>query len=135
MDKISKEARSKNMTSIRSKNTQPELIIRRKLHKLGFRYRVHYPLVGKPDIVFPSKKIAIFVNGCFWHGHGCKNDHTPKTNGKYWSSKITVNKKRDRAIKKTLTKLNWKVLTIWECKIEINHAVIQKELQCYSLRS
>jgi len=116
MDKISKETRSKNMASIKSKDTQPELIVRRKLHKLGLRYRLHYPLVGKPDIVFPSKKIAIFVHGCFWHGHGCKNDHIPKTNNKYWSSKINTNKMRDMTVKKRLTKLGWKILIVWECK-------------------
>ena len=123
MDEISKEARSKNMASIKSKDTRPELIVRRKLHKLGFRYRVHYPIVGKPDIVFPSKKIAIFVHGCFWHGHGCRNDHISKTNSKYWNSKIETNRKRDMVVKKELLNLGWQVVIIWECKIKIDHKI------------
>lgn len=104
------------MSSIRGKNTKPELIIRKKLYELGFRFRIHYPLVGRPDIVFPSRKVAIFVHGCFWHGHGCKNDHIPKINNKYWVSKIKKNKARDAKVRNYLTKSGWKVLVIWECE-------------------
>lgn len=120
MDKINREARSKNMAMIGSKNTKPELIVRKEFRKLGLRYRIHYPLLGKPDIVFPSKKVSVFVHGCFWHGHGCKNDHIPKSNKKFWYSKIETNKRRDISTRKSLTKSGWKVIVIWECEIEIN---------------
>jgi DNA mismatch endonuclease (patch repair protein) len=116
MDKITTEARSRNMARIRAKNTDPELKIRRLLYSQGFRYRIHHPLKGKPDIVFPKKKIAIFVNGCFWHGHGCKVDHVSKSNPAYWTDKIARNKERDKEVYKFLTKEGWKVITIWECE-------------------
>jgi DNA mismatch endonuclease, patch repair protein len=98
MDKVSKETRSRNMSLIRAKNTKPELLVRKALHKLGLRYRIHYPLLGKPDIAFPSKKLTIFIHGCFWHGHGCKFDHKPKSNKLFWSSKII--KKQGKGFKK-----------------------------------
>lgn len=117
MDKVSKEVRSRNMSLIRTKNTQPELLIRKELYKLGLRYRIHYSLPGKPDIVFPSKKLAIFVQGCFWHGHGCKVDHIPRSNKKFWFTKIINNKMRDIKNSEKLNKLGWKIITTWECEI------------------
>lgn len=117
MDKINSEARSRNMSRIRSKNTDPEIKLRKHLYSQGYRYRIHYSLQGKPDIVFPKQKIAIFVHGCYWHGHGCKVDHIPKSNTEFWNNKITKNKERDKVTKKVLTKSGWKVLIIWECKI------------------
>ncbi len=117
MDKISKETRSRNMSLIRAKNTQPELLIRKELYKLGLRYRIHYSLPGKPDITFLSKKLAIFVHGCFWHGHGCKVDHIPGSNKKFWSTKIINNKERDIKNSEELNKLGWKIITAWECEI------------------
>lgn len=105
------------MSLIRSKNTQPELLVRKALYKLGFRYRIHYLLQGKPDIVFPAKKIVIFIQGCFWHGHGCKVDHTPKTNKKFWLTKITDNKKRDIKNSTALNGQGWKIITVWECEV------------------
>lgn len=120
MDKISAKARSKNMSRIKSKNTKPELILRKYLYGLGKRYRLHYPLPGKPDITFPSKKIAVFVNGCFWHGHGCKVDHLPKSNTKFWTEKIIKNKERDFKVKNKLKKLGWKVIVVWECELTNN---------------
>ncbi len=117
MDTISKEKRSVNMSKISSKNTKPEILVRKFFTKKGLRYRVHYNLPGKPDIVFPSKKIAIFVNGCFWHGHNCKNAHIPKTNVSFWKNKITKNKKRDMLILRKLKALGWTVKTFWECNI------------------
>lgn len=118
MDKITTEARSRNMSKIKAKDTLPELKIRKLLYSKGYRYRIHYPLKGKPDIVFPKKKIAVFVNGCFWHGHGCKVDHIPKTNSSYWNRKIAKNKKRDIQINGFLKALGWNVITLWECEIE-----------------
>lgn len=117
MDKINSEARSRNMSRIKSKNTDPELKLRRHLYSQGYRYRIHCSLKGKPDIVFPKQKIVIFVHGCYWHGHGCKVDHIPKSNTEFWNNKIAKNKERDKVTKKVLTKSGWKVLTIWECKI------------------
>ena len=120
MDKITKDARSQNMAKIRSKNTKPELLLRRALFANGLRYRLHYRISGKPDIVFPGKKVAIFVNGCFWHGHSCPEGHTPKTNKKFWVNKIEVNQARDKRNVAQLRKAGWKVLTLWECGIEKN---------------
>jgi len=120
MDKISPEKRSRNMSHIRAKDTKPELLVRKALFKQGLRYKIHYHLPGKPDIVFPSKKIVIFIHGCFWHGHKCKLDHSPKTNKYFWMKKITNNILRDKSTFATLNKLGWKVIIIWECDIE-NH--------------
>lgn len=108
------------MSAIRSKNTKPEILVRKELYKLGLRFRIHSKLPGKPDIVFLRKRVAIFVNGCFWHGHGCKLDHNPKTNVKFWSTKIEKNKIRDKNVAKELKSLGWEILTIWECDIEMN---------------
>lgn len=120
MDRITRENRSKNMSKIRSKNTKPELLIRKVLSKKGFRYRLNYKLPGKPDIVFLASKVAIFVNGCFWHGHNCKEGHIPKTNIEFWSKKILNNKSRDKNNIMLLRKKGWKVVLIWECDSEKN---------------
>ena len=107
------------MSKIRSKDTKPELTLRKALFARGFRYRVndsHLP--GKPDIVLPKYKTVIFVNGCFWHGHeGCKHASTPKTNIKFWTDKINSNIERDKINSLKLTDLGWNVLTVWECEI------------------
>src|SRR3989344_1575669 len=95
MDKIDAATRSRNMARIKAKNTKPELLLRKLLFSSGYRYRLHYRLKGKPDIVFPKKKVAIFVNGCFWHGHGCKVDHISKSNTDFWIQKIDKNRNRD----------------------------------------
>jgi DNA mismatch endonuclease (patch repair protein) len=113
MDKISKEARSRNMASIKSKNTKPELLVRKYLFSQGLRYRIHSRLPGKPDITFPSKQIAVFIHGCFWHGHGCKLDHIPKSNNVFWQEKITKNKQRDERVSGELHNLGWITYVIW----------------------
>lgn len=128
MDKISAEARSRNMSHIGGKNTTPEIFVRKSLSSLGLRYRIHYPLVGKPDIAFPTKKATVFIHGCFWHGHGCKNDHIPKSNSKYWHSKIETNKKRDKNVRKLLIKMGWKVFIIWECRVRTSRVTLPKKL-------
>lgn len=120
MDKISIDIRSRNMARIKAKNTKPELTVRKLLTSKNYRYRIHYQLHGKPDIVFPKYKIAVFVHGCYWHGHGCKVDHVAKSNTDFWSSKIIRNKERDKQNKDSLIKEGWKVLTIWECDIRKN---------------
>lgn len=119
MDFISKDKRSKIMSSIRSTGTKPEMLVRKYLHKSGYRYRVHMKgLPGRPDICFPSKKIAIFINGCFWHNHSCKDGHYPTSNIEFWHKKITANRERDKRNEKLLKDSGWKVVVIWECMIK-----------------
>jgi DNA mismatch endonuclease (patch repair protein) len=119
MDIWDKEKRSEVMSKIRSKNTKPEMTLRKALFAKGFRYRVNdKKLPGKPDLVFPKYKTVIFVHGCFWHRHeGCKYAYTPKTNTKFWVDKITSNSERDKINFQKLTALGWNVLTVWECEI------------------
>ena len=119
MDIWSKEKRSECMSKIHSKDTKPELTLRKALFARGFRFRVNCAkLPGKPDIVLSKYKTVIFVNGCFWHHHeGCKYAYTPKTNTKFWVDKITANVKRDEVNRQKLSALGWNVLTIWECEI------------------
>ena len=119
MDNRSKEARSRNMSNIHSKNTNPEETVRKYLFKKGFRYRKNVSsLPGKPDIVLPKYKTVIFVNGCFWHGHqGCKWFVPPKTNSEFWEAKFKYNIERDKRNYSKLEELGWHVLTVWECEI------------------
>jgi DNA mismatch endonuclease (patch repair protein) len=119
MDIWSKEKRSECMSKIRSKDTKPELALRKALFARGFRYRANdKKLPGKPDIVLPKYKTAIFLHGCFWHRHeGCKYAYTPKTNTEFWVDKITSNAERDKVNFQKLTALGWNVLTVWECEI------------------
>ncbi len=107
------------MSKIRSKNTKPEMLLRKALFAIGYRYRIDYKnLPGKPDIVFPKYKTAIFVHGCFWHGHeGCKIAHIPKSNIEFWEQKISKNQERDQNNILKITSMGWKILTFWECEI------------------
>ena len=113
------EIRSRTMRAVKSSNTGPEMIVRRLLHRMGYRYRLHCAdLPGKPDIVFRSRRKAILVNGCFWHGHGCaRGDRVPRTNSEYWSIKISSNVARDARQSRILSELGWRVLVIWECDL------------------
>ncbi|CDB34555.1 dNA mismatch endonuclease Vsr [Phascolarctobacterium sp. CAG:266] len=122
-DRITKEQRSKNMSQIRSKDTSIELKVRKYLFSLGYRYRVNYKeLPGKPDIVFTKKKIAIFIHGCYWHGHNCNSRyaHISKSNTNYWNTKIQRNQERDKRNIEQLEKDGWKVIVLWECEIKDN---------------
>ena len=123
MDIWNKEKRSECMSRIRSKNTKPELALRKALFARGFRYRVNdKKLLGKPDIVLPKCKTVIFIHGCFWHGHeDCKYAYIPKTNTKFWIDKITSNAERDKVNAEKLTALGWNVLAVWECEIRHTH--------------
>jgi len=117
MDTVSKKKRSEIMSRIRSKNTKPELIVRKYLFSKGYRYRLHdNKLPGKPDIVLKKYKTAIQVRGCFWHGHGCKFSNIPKTNRAFWRNKILNNKKRDKKNDQKLRRLGFKLIVIPECK-------------------
>ena len=118
MDVLTPEQRHHNMSQIRSKDTKPELIVRRWLWQNGYRYRLHKKdLPGKPDIVLPKYKAVIFVHGCFWHKHNCKYGSKPKTNTDFWNNKLDGNVERDRKNIREIKKLNWRVLVIWECEI------------------
>lgn len=110
--------RSEMMAAIRSKNTEPEMLVRRLVHGMGYRYRLHRPdLPGKPDLVFPSKRKIIFVHGCFWHQHGCILSHLPKSNASYWVPKLERNRSRDVHNRRKLRKQGWRILVIWECRL------------------
>jgi DNA mismatch endonuclease (patch repair protein) len=119
-DVHSKETRSYNMSRIRSKDTKPELLVRRFLHKNGFRYRLHVKdLPGKPDIVLPKYKTVIFIHGCFWHGHeGCKYSTLPETRKDWWRNKIGKNIANDRKSEEILMATGWKIIIIWSCSLK-----------------
>ena len=112
------EQRSRNMSAIKSKNTKPEIKVRKLLHSMGYRFRLHSKdLPGSPDIVLPKYKTVIFVHGCFWHRHeNCKYASTPKTRKEFWNKKFTENKKRDLEIQEKIKILDWRSVVIWECE-------------------
>ncbi|ENY82809.1 very short patch repair endonuclease [Sphingopyxis sp. MC1] len=116
-DILTPEARSVHMARIRGKDTRPEMVIRRGLHARGFRYRLHAALPGKPDLVFPARRAAVFVNGCFWHGHDCPLFRLPGTRPDFWSAKIARNRERDAEVLAMLHASGWRTLTIWECSL------------------
>ena len=120
MDTVSKKVRSRIMSSVHSKDTKPELVVRQWLHRRGFRFRLHVKtLPGHPDVVLPKYKTVIFVNGCFWHRHeGCKRATVPETNKEKWLAKFADNVARDKAQQKALTLLGWQVVVLWQCQIE-----------------
>lgn len=124
------EFRRLGIRAVRSKDTKPEMQIRRMLHARGYRYRLHKrDLPGSPDLTFPARKKVIFVNGCFWHGHSCKNgNRAPKNNQSYWLPKIVRNVERDNANLKKLANLGWEALTVWECEITNDHARLRDRL-------
>jgi DNA mismatch endonuclease (patch repair protein) len=113
-------ARSAIMRAVKGKDTKPELAVRKLLSAMGHRYRLHRKdLPGNPDVVFPGRRKALFVHGCFWHGHSCKRgDRIPKTNTEYWLAKIAGNRRRDRRVRRLLRAAGWQVLTIWECQLK-----------------
>tara|TARA_E500000318_G_scaffold45371_3_gene42862 strand:+ start:11601 stop:12026 length:426 start_codon:yes stop_codon:yes gene_type:complete len=119
-DTLTPEERSERMSRIRSRDTKPELALRRALHRLGFRFRVNArQLPGKPDIVLPKYRTVIFVHGCFWHRHlGCKIASTPKSNTAFWEEKFERNVERDRSVEERLVQMGWDVIVAWECELE-----------------
>lgn len=120
MDVLTPEQRRRCMASISGKNTKPELIVRKLLFSLGYRYRLHYSnLPGKPDLVFPSKRKVIFIHGCFWHRHDCsKGKSLPSNNSEFWQKKLSDNVIRDSKNISDLKKLGWDVLVIWTCELK-----------------
>ena len=118
VDTLSKQERSDRMRKIRGKDTKPERVVRRLLHGAGYRYRLqaHY-LPGRPDLVFPARKIALFVHGCFWHQHQqCKIAHIPKSRSNYWRTKFQRNVERDAANEAAIREMGWRVVVVWECE-------------------
>lgn len=116
-DTRSPEQRRRIMQAVKSKDTTPEWIVRRLLHRLGYRYRLHVrTLPGKPDLVFPSRRKIVFVHGCFWHGHGCRIGQPPKSRLDYWLPKLDANKARDERKQAQLEAQGWSVLVIWQCE-------------------
>ena len=129
VDVVSKKVRSRMMSGIRAKDTNPEIIIRKGIHSRGFRYKLHDSnLPGKPDLVFQKYKAVIFVNGCFWHAHGCHLFKWPKTRPDFWKEKINGNKSRDAINISKLNNSGWRTLVVWECalkgKFRLDHEIV-----------
>ena len=124
--------RSRIMAAIRSTNTRPEMVVRRLTHGMGYRYRLHGArLPGRPDLVFASRRKAIFVHGCFWHQHSCpRGERTPKTNRAYWRHKLRRNAERDAQNLDSLRQLGWRALVIWECEIKDSDA-LEKRIRMF----
>ena len=119
-DTLSAAERSERMSRVRSKDTKPEMAVRRLVHGLGYRYKLHdSSLPGKPDLVFPSRRKVIFVHGCFWHRHGarCPLTRLPKSKLDFWAPKLEQNRQRDQRNKRLLRAGGWRALTIWECQL------------------
>lgn len=130
VDRVSNDKRSEIMRAIKSKNTKPEIIVRKLVFSMGYRYRLHRKeLPGTPDLVFPRQKKVIFVHGCFWHGHNCTKGKLPKSNVDYWATKIHQNKLRDIDAAKRLTSSGWGVLVIWQCELKNNN--IAAIIKCF----
>lgn len=118
-DTVSKSVRSRIMASVRQRDTGPEMRLRKALHRLGFRYRLHdKKLSGSPDLVFPRFKAVVFVHGCFWHVHGCKYSTAPATRQEFWAEKFAANRARDERNVNLLLGDGWRVLTVWECALK-----------------
>jgi DNA mismatch endonuclease, patch repair protein len=118
-DPLTPAERSELMSRIRSKDTKPEWAVRRLVHGLGYRYRLHAKeLPGHPDLVFRPRRKVIFVHGCFWHQHACKHFRMPRTRVAYWREKLDKNVSRDRKTQRVLRKAGWKLLVVWECQVK-----------------
>ena len=131
MDGLDKTRRSWNMSRIKGRNTAPEVQVRSILHRAGFRFRLHRKdLPGKPDIVLPKREAVVFVHGCFWHRHqACGNCTTPKTNTDFWQTKFDGNVARDQQNTKTLRKMGWNVVVVWECELTFPDKLLRRLLR------
>ncbi|MDA8094820.1 MAG: very short patch repair endonuclease [Betaproteobacteria bacterium] len=127
-DRLTPEQRSLLMQKVRGANTRPEKVVRSLLHRLGFRFRLHRKdLPGTPDIVLPRWHVALFVHGCFWHGHGCSIGRLPKSNTEYWRHKIEGNIARDQRKQAQLESLGWHVVVVWQCELR-DHVRLSRRL-------
>ncbi|WP_102227141.1 very short patch repair endonuclease [Acidimangrovimonas sediminis] len=125
VDHVTPERRSFIMSKVGQKDTKPELALRRALHRLGYRYRLHRrDLPGTPDLVFPARRKVIFVHGCFWHGHGCRWGRLPKSRPEYWLPKIETNRERDRKAVTALREAGWEPLVVWQCELRDLEAAV-----------
>ena len=137
------EVRSRIMRAVKTKDTRAELAVRRIVHGLGYRYRLHRrSLPGSPDLVFPSRRAVIFVHGCFWHQHTCPRGRAPKTRREYWLPKLRQNRRRDSENQDNLRAMGWRALVVWECEIPFQsaleerlHAFLDSECDAESHRS
>lgn len=135
MDTFTPSQRSERMSRVRGKDTKPELIIRRLLHGMGYRYRLHRKdLPGKPDLVFPSRRKVVWIHGCYWHRHdGCKLARLPKSRLEFWGPKLEANKVRDSINQQAIIAMGWNFLVVWECELRNKKSVafkIQDFLDC-----
>ncbi len=129
-DRHTSAQRSANMSRVRSRNTRPELVVRKSIHAAGFRYRLHAPeLPGKPDILLPRFGLAVFINGCFWHGHNCTRGARPSTNIEFWNKKLEKNVARDKEAYQALRAQGWHVRIIWECSLKTDVDNLLAELR------
>ena len=129
MDIVDRATRSRMMSGIRGKDTKPELVVRRYLHRSGLRFRLRSTLPGKPDLALPKHRTAVFVHGCFWHRHpDCRFATTPTSNAKFWKNKFADNVRRDVHVQQELAQLGWRVLVIWSCELNERklHALANK---------
>ncbi|MGD9664281.1 MAG: very short patch repair endonuclease [Novosphingobium sp.] len=128
MNKEPTELRSRTMRAVKSRNTSPEIALRRLLHGAGYRFRLHRKdLPGSPDVVLPGRKSVIFMHGCFWHGHDCaRGARQPKTNAGYWRAKISRNVERDAANITALHDAGWRVAVVWECELKDQITLVAK---------
>ncbi|MGP8438935.1 very short patch repair endonuclease [Paraburkholderia fungorum] len=128
MDSLTPAERSERMSRIKGKNTKPELFIRRLVHGMGYRYRLHKKgLPGRPDLVFIKRRKVIFVHGCFWHRHhGCRLARLPKTRLDFWRTKLDANAARDKDVERRLAELGWKVMIVWECEVKDEAALMPR---------
>lgn len=133
-DLLGPEGRSQLMKKVKQRDTAPEILVRSLLHRLGFRFFLHRKdLPGRPDLVFPRRKLAVFVHGCFWHGHDCRRGRLPKTRPEFWAPKIESNRARDRRKEKELIELGWRVVTVWQCELDDMAALTERLMAALSV--
>ncbi|MFN7309416.1 MAG: very short patch repair endonuclease [bacterium] len=127
MDTVSPQQRSSNMSAVRNRNTVPERTVRSLLHRMGLRFRLHQSqLPGSPDIVLKRHNTALFVHGCFWHGHTCPRGMPPSTRVDFWLPKLARNRERDEARVRLLRRMGWRVMTVWECETKDEAKLVRR---------
>ena len=134
VDTLSPAQRSERMSRVRSRDTKPELLVRKLVHGLGYRYRLHRKdLPGKPDLVFGPRRKVILVHGCFWHGHddpNCKLARAPKSRVEFWGPKLARNRERDREVERRLNESGWEALILWECELR-DRAGLEQRMRAF----